>query len=128
MGLATWIKELLPSRHSSFSTSPETLDQGLHYDVRLRYCWRANPASRQPSPRMPDALARHVLTRTVSGTAARYRLFEHRDAQDAINADLCQDITDGENRILISASTRVLVPRDQQRAMRRRTAEEDALR
>ena len=128
MGLITWIKELMSSRRSSFSMFQETLDPGLYYNVRLRYCWRANPASLQPLPRMPDALARHVLGRTVSGTAARYRLFQHRSAQDAINADLCQDITDAENRIFISASARVLVPRDQQRAMRRRTTEENALR
>ncbi|WP_088999644.1 hypothetical protein [Micromonospora echinofusca] len=127
MRIATWIKELSSFRYSSFSMYPETLDQGLHYDVRLRYSWRPNPDCLRDQPRMPDPLARHILRETVRRIAGQYRLFEHGRAEDAVNAELCRDVCDAEARILISGSGRISVSRAARRAMRRRTAEEDAL-
>ncbi|MCI4061489.1 hypothetical protein MRQ36_02410 [Micromonospora sp. R77] len=62
--------------------------------------------------------------RTIAG---QYRLFERERAEDAVNVELCRDVCDAEARIRISGSGRISVCRAARRAMRRRSAEEDAL-
>ncbi|MFI2661776.1 hypothetical protein [Micromonospora carbonacea] len=127
MRVTAWAKGLSSFRRGAFSMYPETLDEGLHYDVRVRYSWRPNPDFRHDPPRMPDPLARHVVRETVRRVASQYRLFEYRRAEDAVNAELCRDLCDAEARILISGSGRISVSRAARREMRRRSAEEDAL-
>lgn len=128
MRSGAWLNRFRLSHRSSFTASLETGDFDLRYGALFRYSWRLNPDSRGAQPIAPNALARHVLREIGSAEAIRYRLFDCERAEDAINALLCDELSDPEDRILIEGSVRLAVPKSARAIMEDRMAEEVEIR
>ncbi|QRV35994.1 hypothetical protein I6J42_19500 [Streptomyces californicus] len=100
----------------------------MYFHATVHYRWRINAESSAPRPLAPDDLARHLLTAELEGVAGKYRLLHRDAARDAMNAELCQELWDAEQRIGVEASVHLRITKEDKQLAQQRAEEEAVLR
>lgn len=122
-----WFRKLRFDYRSSFRTSLEARDIDLRFRAYFRYTWRPNPKSDSPPPITPDSLARHLIREIASAETVKYRVLDQDRAEDAINALLCEEISDHANRLFVRGHTRLSISKATRRTAQERSSREAAI-